>query len=466
VTGGRRKPGRVGIIGMGYVGLTLAAALADRGVQVHGVEVRPAVLDDLRRGRPHIVEPGVGEILARLTGSRIHVGPRLPAEGVDVAVICVSTPVDPGTRAPDVTNVEAAARHIAETCSPDTLVVVRSTVPVGTSRAVVLPPLRAAWGEALLVMAPERTIQGQALREIAELPQVVGGLDERSLARGVSFVGGFAGRVVPVSTLETAELVKLTNNCHTDVIYAFGNEVAMLTEQLGLDPLEVIRAANLDYPRPDIATPGYVGGGCLTKDPYLMLAGAARDGHTPELIRSARSLNEELPAHVAHRVVHLLAELTGAVRGRRLAVLGWAYKGRPPTDDVRGAPIASMMPIFEAAGVHVAGHDPLVAAEVIRAHGGEPVDVTGAFATSDAVLVVTDHPDYARLDIDRLLRGSPVRLVYDSWRVLDAAAVRAHGVRYAGLGYAPGPSESAGTPVAAGEVPGGARDAAVARARP
>jgi UDP-N-acetyl-D-mannosaminuronic acid dehydrogenase len=433
VTGDTPNAVRVGIIGMGYVGLTLAAAMADKGFEIHGVEVQESVLDSLRRGRPHIFEPGVEEVFSRLVGSRIFVDSRLPAGGVDAAVICVSTPVDPETHEPLVKNLEVAARHIAEDCSSDTLVVVRSTVPVGTSRDVVLPRLLDAWGEALLVMAPERTIQGQALRELVELPQVVGGLDERSLQRGIELFGGLARQVVPVSSLETAELVKLTNNCHTDVIYAFGNEVAMLTERLGLDPLEVIRATNLDYPRPDIAKPGYVGGGCLSKDPYIMLAGASRSGHMPELIRSARSLNEELPAHVARRMVDLMREF----RGRRLAVFGWAYKGWPPTDDMRGTPIATMMPIFDEAGIRVVGHDPLVADDVIRAYGGQPVDVPTAFATSDAVLVITDHPDYRRLDVPELLTGSPVRLIFDSWRILDATAVQDRGVRYAGLGYEP-----------------------------
>jgi UDP-N-acetyl-D-mannosaminuronic acid dehydrogenase len=427
----------VGVVGMGYVGLTLTAALADKGFEVHGVEVQEAVLERLRQGRPHIFEPGVPEVFSRYTGSRIFVDAQLPAGGVDVAVICVSTPVDLSTHEPYVQNLDAAARHIAEVCGPDTLVVVRSTVPVGTSRQVVLPPLLRAWGSALLVMAPERTIQGQALRELVELPQVVGGLDEPSLARGVEFFGGLAKQVVPVSTLETAELVKLTNNCHTDVIYAFGNQVAMLTERLGLDPLEVIRATNLDYPRPDIAKPGYVGGGCLSKDPYILLAGAARSGHSAELIRSARTLNEDLPAHVARRIVDLMAAAGGTTRGRRLAVLGWAYKGWPPTDDMRGTPIATMMPIFEAAGIEVTGSDPLVTADVIRAYGGRPTDVATAFATSDAVLVVTDHPEYRALDVGALLTGSPVRLIFDSWRILDAGAVRAHGVHYVGLGYEP-----------------------------
>jgi UDP-N-acetyl-D-mannosaminuronic acid dehydrogenase len=430
---------RIGVIGMGYVGLTLTAAMARKGFEVHGVEIQPAILDSLSRGRPHIFEPGVAEVFEELIGERIFVADQLPPDGVDAAIICVSTPVDLATHAPYLTNLALAAGQIAEHCTPETLVVVRSTVPVGTSREVVLPPLAKAWGTVRLVMAPERTIQGMALRELVELPQVVGGLDEPSLQAGLALFGGFSDQLVPVSTLETAELVKLTNNCHTDVIYAFGNEVARITERLGLDPLEVIRATNLDYPRPDIARPGYVGGGCLSKDPYIMLAGAGRSGHTPQLIGAARALNEDLPVHVAERIV----EMMRAAGGRTLTVLGWAYKGWPPTDDMRGTPIAAMMPVFTAAGIDVLGHDPLVTGEVIRAYGGEPADLRRGFRDADAVLVITDHPDYRALDVDDLLTGSRVRLVYDSWRILDAARITGRGVRYASLGYEPGAVEPA-----------------------
>ncbi len=426
------KFSRIGVIGMGYVGLTLTAAMADKGYEVYGAEIQPEIVDLLSGGKPHIFEPGIAEIFEDLVGKRIFVAPKL-TEFVDAAIICVSTPIDPQTHAPYLENLAAAAEQIAERCSPDTLVVVRSTVPVGATREVVLPPLAKAWGTVRLVMAPERTIQGQALRELVELPQIVGGLDEHSLELGLELFGGLAKQVVAVSTLETAELVKLTNNCHTDVIYAFGNEVARLTERLGLDPLEVIRAANLDYPRPDIAKPGYVGGGCLSKDPYIMVSGAGRSAHLPALIRAARALNEDLPVHVAGRVV----EMMRATGGRTLFVLGWAYKGWPPTDDMRGTPIAAMMPVLAAAGLHVLGHDPLVADDVIRAHGGTPVELWRGFLDSDAVLVITDHPAYRALDVDDLLAGSRVRVVYDSWRILDGDRIAASGIRYAGLGYEP-----------------------------
>jgi UDP-N-acetyl-D-mannosaminuronic acid dehydrogenase len=192
----------------------------------------------------------------------------------------------------------------------------------------------------------------------------------------------------------------------------------------------VIRATNVDYPRPDLARPGYVGGGCLSKDPYLMINSS---GPAPFLIGQARRLNERLPVVVAERVV----QLAGAVAGTRLAVLGWAYKGWPATDDMRGTPIASMMPVFQSAGFTVLGHDPMVTPDVIRRYGGEPVSLDKAFSDSDAVLIINDHPDYRAIQVESMLAAGRPRLIFDSWRILDEAAVIAAGVRYAGIGYSP-----------------------------
>ncbi len=396
----------------------------------------PRVLDALAARRSHLFEPGVEEALRALPGERLRAADTLPAGGVDAAIVCVSTPVDPATRAPELQNLQAAARHVAETCAPDTLVVVRSTVPVGASRAIVLPELAKRWPSPRLAFAPERTIQGQALRELQELPQVVGGLDAASAEAAAALFARLTARIVRVGSLEAAEAVKLINNCHTDLIYSFGNEVALMAERWGLDPLELIRAANLDYPRPDLCKPGYVGGGCLSKDPYILSSAAAAAGYTPWLVDRARGLNEHLPVHVAERVVAIVRALRGGTEGARLAVLGWAYKGWPPTDDMRGAPVLAMLPIFRAAGLVLLGHDYLVAPDVIRGLGATPVGVEQAFAGADAVLVITDHPEYAKLDLaPRLASMRRPALLYDSWRILDEETVRQASVRYAGIGY-------------------------------
>jgi UDP-N-acetyl-D-mannosaminuronic acid dehydrogenase len=426
----------VGVIGLGYVGLTLAVSLARKGVTVHGVDTSPRVLDALVARRSHLYEPGVEEALRELIGDPLHVGPALPAGGVDAVVICVSTPVAEGTHAPELDNLRRAARHVAERCAPGTLAVVRSTVPVGGTRAVVLPELAARWPAPRLAFAPERTIQGQALRELAELPQVVGGIDAASRDAAGALFQKLTPHIVPVGSLEAAELVKLVNNCHTDLIYSYGNEIALLAERWRVDPLEVIRAANLDYPRPDLAKPGFVGGACLTKDPYILLSAANAKGHEPWLVGRARALNEHLPLLVAEKVVHLIREARGRAEGARLCVLGWAYKGWPPTDDMRGAPVVPMLPLFRAAGLGLRGHDYLVAPDVIRGLGAEPVTPEAGFDGADAVLVTMNHPEYAKLDLPALLaRLRRPAVLFDAWRILDEEAVRTAGVRYAGIGY-------------------------------
>jgi UDP-N-acetyl-D-mannosaminuronic acid dehydrogenase len=135
-------------------------------------------------------------------------------------------------------------------------------------------------------------------------------------------------------------------------------------------------------------------------------------------------------------VVTIIRALRGSPEGARLAVLGWAYKGWPPTDDMRGAPVLAMLPIFRAAGLVLLGHDHLVAPDVIRGLGATPVDVEQAFAGADAVLLITDHPEYAKLDLaPRLASMRRPALLYDSWRILDEETVRQASVRYAGIGY-------------------------------
>ena len=428
---------RVGVVGLGYVGLTLAVTLAKKGFTVFGADRVPRVVEALAAGRPHLFEPGVEEAWRAFLGERLHVATTLPRDPLDAVVLCVSTPVESATHAPDLEGLRAAARAVAEGCTPDTLVIVRSTVPVGASRGVVLPELLARWGRARLAFCPERTIQGQALRELEQLPQVVGGLDDASAEAAAALFARVTPRVVRVSSLEAAELVKLVNNCHTDLIYSFGNEVALLAERAGLDPLEVIRAANVDYPRPDLSRPGYVGGGCLSKDPYILLASGKALGHEPWLVGRARALNEYLPGHVARRFLALLGQARGGLDGARVALLGFAYKGWPPTDDMRGAPVLAMLEVFREARLTLAGHDFLVAPQIIRDLGVEPRPLEHVFDGADGVLVVTDHPEYAKLDLGAALAQlRRPALVYDSWRILDEAAVRAAGIRYAAIGYA------------------------------
>lgn len=424
------------MIGLGYVGLTLAVSLARAGAAVTGVETNPDVRAALRERRTTLFEPGVDELLRTLTPARFTVTDRLPDAPLSAVIICVGTPTDPQTRRPDLSHLRAAVAHTVAHVGPQTLVVVRSTVPVGTTRREVYQPLRARVAAPLLAFCPERTIQGRALAELAALPQVIGGVDARSTARARDLFAPLAPDQVPVSSLEAAELIKLVCNAHTDLIYGFGNEVAQIAAALGLDAHEVIASANARYPRPDLSRPGFVGGSCLTKDPYLLLHCAEQAGYHPPMVAAARAVNERVPHVAVEQVLTALAAHGRAPADAKVLVCGIAYKGRPATDDVRGSAAIDVARSLRGAVATLAGHDFLVDPARIEEVGYRPASLTEGMTDADALVLLVDHPRY-RDEISLALVRERMRhpaVVFDMWGELAGALSGVDGVEYRRLG--------------------------------
>lgn len=422
----------VAVIGLGYVGLPLAASLAAAGTRVVGIDTDPRVRDAARTGRPLLREPGIPELLAGLDEGRLTFSDKLPDEPPQAVIVCVGTSPDPGSDRPNLRHVEAAVDMIAPSVTDDCAVIVRSTVPVGTCRDVVLPRLRARTPSPLLAFCPERTIQGTSLAELHSLPQIVGGLDERSAEAANALLAPVMQDRVTVSGLEAAELVKLVCNAHTDLIYGFGNEIALIAEGHALDANEVIDAANLRYPRPDISRPGYVGGSCLVKDPYMLMRAARQAGHHAPMVAAAREINELVPRHAVARAVTELDR-----RGRPLAdatvlVCGIAYKGRPETDDVRGSAAAAVHAQLAGRVARLLGHDFVVAPERIAAMGLHPTALIDGLRKADVVLLLSDHPRYVRDDIAGALASAPV--VFDMWGLWQEPLADAADIAYMRLG--------------------------------
>lgn len=427
--------GYVAVVGLGYVGLPLAVSFAAAGQAVIGVDTSPAVRRAVREFRAPFFESGLDAALAALPEGLLAVADALPEEPPDAVVICVGTPVDRATGEPDLTNLAAAVDTVAPRIGAQTLVVVRSTVPVGTCRGVVLPRLLERHPQPHLAFAPERMIQGRALAEMSSLPQIIGGLDERSVLRAAELHAVLGSDPVTVSSLEAAEMIKLICNAHTDLIYGFGNEVALMASALGLDAEELIRSANLRYPRPDLSRPGYVGGSCLTKDPYLLMHSAASAGYRPPMVEAARRVNESVPNLLARSLLDELARTGVAPSRAKVLVCGIAYKGRPETDDVRGSAAGPVAELLGGAVATLAGHDFRVPPEQIKALGFEPMALDDGLAGADAVLLLTDHEDYGKLTADflrPLLRGP--RLVLDTWGLLDTTLSNEPELRYLRFG--------------------------------
>ncbi|MBN1771148.1 MAG: nucleotide sugar dehydrogenase [Deltaproteobacteria bacterium] len=433
------------VVGLGRVGLTVAAAFAARGLRVLGIEKRPEVVALLRRAKSRVLEPGIDAVLRRTLGRRLHVTAEWPERLPEVVVVCVSTPANPETRTPDLRNITDTADELARRLPPDGLVIVRSAVPVGTSRKLVLERIRRVRPRAGLACCPERAARGSALRALRARPQLLGAIDDASAERAAALFRRLTRRIVRVPNPETAELVRLIDSCRTDLRYAFGNEVALLARTHGLDPLEVIRGANEgDGARPRevaavqsrIAVPGYVGGR-LSKDPYLLLPSLGERPPEKSLVFAVRELNESMPLRAAADVLRLLRGAGKDPARSRVLVCGFACRGGPGADDLRGAPAGPFVQALHGRVGRLLGHDYDVAAAELAGCGVEPVRLVAGLERADAVVLLCDHPRYARdLTPRRLATTRAPVVVYDSWRVLRDTAIPAlPQVRYAGLGH-------------------------------
>jgi len=425
---------RVCILGMGYVGLTLAVVMAERGFEVDGIEIQPRILESIREGRAHFYEANLDTTLRRnLQRGRLRFFDTIPAgERYDVYVITVGTPLD-AQGAPRMDMVRSVSRQIAEHMADDALVILRSTVRLGTTHTVTKALLDATGKRYGLAFCPERTIEGKALAELSVLPQVVGGLDERSRDRAGAVFQRITPTILKVSDIQTAEVIKLLDNSFRDVSFALGNEVALLCEKLGLDAAEVIRSANLGYERTNLAWPGFVGGPCLEKDPHILIHSLGDVQHVPRLIQAARGLNEELIGHAFERAIAAL----GRREGLHVSLLGMAFKGQPDTDDLRGSPSLHMLAHIrrELPDARVRVQDYVARPEALAALGADPVDDEGAFRDCDVAFIMNNNRRYYTLDFEsraQLMRRPAV--IYDAWNVVYRGIDLPPGVRLHGLG--------------------------------
>ena len=261
------------ILGLGYVGLTLAVVMAEVGFRIQGVEIREDIVTGLKKGEAHFHEPGLSGRLTRLLKSgRFSVAQHIPeSSDASVFVITVGTPLD-AERNVRVDMVGNVVREIAQHLKSGDMVVVRSTVEIGTTRNLIKPALDATGCQYDLVFCPERTLEGQALRELRELPQIVAGHDQSARIRAAQVFQFLTPTVVQVSSLETGEMIKLVDNAQRDVLFGLSNEVARIADTIGVSVTEAIRAGRLGYARSYLPMPGPVGGPCLEKDWLFSLA--------------------------------------------------------------------------------------------------------------------------------------------------------------------------------------------------
>jgi UDP-N-acetyl-D-mannosaminuronic acid dehydrogenase len=426
------------IMGVGYVGLTLGVAMAKRGYKVHGVEIDQNKLSLLKLGKPYFYEVGLESAMKAMVNTGfLTFSDEIPSRPYPVYIITVGTPLAKGTSIPRFDMIERTAGEISDVMREDSLVVLRSTVAVGTTREIVLPILRRKVKAPQVVFAPERTLEGRALEELFTLPQVVGAIDERSMIRASQIFHKITPTVVRVSYLETAEIIKLFDNVYRDVQFAIGNEIAEICETVGVNGYEAIRAANLGYVRTNIALPGYVGGPCLSKDPYILAYSLKKRNHKPRITLDARGLHEKLQGRIADRILKWTTEHKLDPQEVKVTLLGMAFKGAPQTDDLREAPSIIMVRELRKRGFkNLFGHDYFVPTEKIAALKIRPVDIAEAFNNTSIVIFMNNNPSYKNVNLmDATQRMSRPAYFMDSWNMFDPEDICVDGlVDYGSIG--------------------------------
>lgn len=430
----------VGIIGLGYVGLTLATALADSGLKVLGIERREDVVAKTNAGEPHFHEQGLDYLLKSVVGKGLLVAKSQldPEVSCKVYVITVGTPLGPDGNA-RLDFMQNATSEVANNMQDGALVMLRSTVKIGTTRDIVKPILDKSGKDYLLAMCPERTLEGKALEELQRLPQIIGSDSPEAREAAARFFNRLTPTVVQVPRYETAEIIKLVDNTYRDVQFAFANEIARACEPFGVNAIDVIEGGKLGYPRTNLAIPGLVGGPCLEKDPHILNESLSKFGIELGITKAARAVNEGQPAETIQRICQIFTARAGR-RPRKVAMFGVAFKGIPETNDLRGTMAASVHKalVSEVPDVEVAVFDPAALEDEVKEmfasvtvhHSAE-----SALHGADLLLITNNNPVFAKKRIEELLSlMNDDSVIYDYWNHFARIRREDRGDRYFSVG--------------------------------
>jgi UDP-N-acetyl-D-glucosamine dehydrogenase len=382
-----------GIVGLGYVGLPLAVELARAGYRVLGHDVNPRVVEGLNAGRSHVRD--VTDAQLREIASRFSATTDANRLGeADAISICVPTPLSK-FKDPDVSFIVAATESVKRTLRRGQAIILESTTYPGTTREILLPALESTGlrvgADFFLAFSPERVDPGNPIFGTRNTPKVVGGITPDCRRVAVALYQPAIDALVPVSTTEAAELVKLLENTFRSVNIGLVNEMAIVCDKLGVDVWEVIEAAATKpfgfmkfLPGPGL------GGHCIPIDPHYLAWKMRGLNYKTRFIDLAGELNTEMPVFWVRKVTEALNDRSRAVRGSHILVIGVAYKR--DIDDIRESPALDLIRLLEQQGARVSYHDPHVPAFSENGHEYRSVALTaGNIEAADCVLVVTDH---------------------------------------------------------------------------
>jgi len=394
------------VVGLGRVGLPLASIFADRGLKVMGVDVDKKRVESITNQKSPFHDPALQEILEKVTKSgnlRAFDSFKAIKDNVDVIIITVGTPNTLENNI-DYSQLYSSLDEISTINLRNKFVIFRSTMPPTTTTEILIPYLEnktqlKCGNDFLIAVCPERILEGHALKEINELPEVIGGFDEFSNRLATElFLLINPEKEMLYTSMSGAELVKLFTNIYRYISFALSNEFAIWAERFGLDAKELIKIANYKYPRANIPVPGFVGGPCLSKD------GTFLDNNTTfsSILSAAWKLNEAIPQHIVNNI----RKISGNLFNKKIAILGLSFKAN--SDDLRNSPSVKLVKILESVGAIVKVHDPFVKDTLL---------LSDALQSCEVVIVATNHSKFKGMTEE--INNSGCKIIYDVWGIFN-----------------------------------------------
>lgn len=427
------------VLGLGYVGLTLSVTLASLGFNVYGVEIRKKVIKDLKKKKSHFYEPGLSKTLKKvIKNKKFQFFNKIPKYwNGDTFIITVGTPLDSkGYSRTDL--IENVSHEVSAFLKINDLVILRSTVKVGTSRNIVAKILKKKINNFDIAFCPERTQEGKALIEVRNIPQIIGGINKSSAYRAKKIFKKITKDVLITSSLETAEMIKLVDNTQRDVYFSYANEIAQICDVLNINAMEVIEKGKYHYSRTNLAKPGPVGGPCLIKDTYILKESLHRQKYLPTIALAARKINENLPEEIVKQLKNKFFKKNNR-KVKRIGLLGLAFKGDPPTDDIRDSislkfhnQVKKFFP-----DTKVVIYDKLVKKNDFKKYKIKRTKtLEGCFLNSDLVLILNNHQIFKKMKLSVLSnKMNDSGIIYDCWNLFDRTILKLRkDIEYLGFG--------------------------------
>lgn len=431
------KSSRIGILGLGYVGLPMAAIFAKKGFRVKGGDINPEIVDTINRGESPINENGIEPMVKEAVSSGMLSATSDTDTVVresDVILVVVQTPID-DEKKPNLAAIKSAILTISKNLREGKLIIIESTLPPGATEEELVPMLEEsgllAGRDFYLAYSPERAIPTKTIEEIQENSRIIGGISGESAELAKALYSQITTGDLVTCDIKTAEMVKVIENTYRDVNIALSNEIAMLCEKLGVDAMNAIEMAN-KHPRVNLLRPGTgVGGHCIPKDPHFLIGKARELGVELKVITSARRVNENMPKHLLKMIERALKSADKKIEDSKVAILGIAYKGE--TDDIRETPSREVIETLAELNCDVFSHDPFVSSDFGKRFSNNLED---AARDADCLVIVTDHEEYKRLDLAKLSKIlKKPGVIVDGRRIIDPQSAAESDFRYFGVGY-------------------------------